>query len=253
MKKAGLFACILVLAAFPAFGFETVKNLTLSADGLDKVDINSGAGSLSVAGREGLAAVEVEARIVVEGVSDKDMEGYIKDHVELELRKSGGTAVLVSHIRDRGFFGFSRSARIDLTVKVPKALALAVDDGSGSIEVENIAAEVRIDDGSGGLRLSRIAGDVRIDDGSGGIRVEGVEGNLEVTDGSGEIEIRDVKGDVALDDGSGGVTVRGVGGSVTVDDGSGSLEIDDVGRDVVIKHKGSGSVDITNVKGKVVR
>ena len=235
MKKAGLFVCALALAAFPVFGFETVKTLTLPAEGLAKVEINSGAGSLNVTGHEGAATVEVEARIVVEGISDKDMADYIKDHVELELRESGKAAVLVSHIRDRGFFALRRSARIDLTVKIPATLALEVDDGSGSMEIADIGA------------------DVRIDDGSGGITVESVEGSLDVTDGSGEIEIRDVKGDVSLDDGSGAVTVRRVGGEVIVDDGSGSLEIDDVGKDVIIKHKGGGSLDITNVKGKVVR
>jgi len=253
MKKAGLFVCALALAAFPVFGFETVKTLTLPAEGLAKVEINSGAGSLNVTGHEGAATVEVEARIVVEGISDKDMADYIKDHVELELRESGKAAVLVSHIRDRGFFALRRSARIDLTVKIPATLALEVDDGSGSMEIADIGADVRIDDGSGEMSIRRVSGNVRIEDGSGGITVESVEGSLDVTDGSGEIEIRDVKGDVSLDDGSGAVTVRRVGGEVIVDDGSGSLEIDDVGKDVIIKHKGGGSLDITNVKGKVVR
>jgi DUF4097 and DUF4098 domain-containing protein YvlB len=252
MKQAiGILAvCVLATAAF---GFETTKNLNLQAAGLDKLEIDAGAGSLSISGADGLAAIEVEARIVVDGVRDSDMEGYIKDHVELELRKSAGTAVLKSHLRDGGGFLFRRDARIDLTVRVPRRMGLDVVDGSGALEVENIAAAVRIDDGSGGLRVSKIVGSVRIEDGSGEIVVDGVEGNLDIEDGSGEIDVRDVTGDVVLDDGSGGTTLRHIGGTVTVDDGSGSLEISDVGKDVVLRHKGSGGVDITGVKGKVVR
>lgn len=253
MKKAIGVLAVCVLTATAAFGFETVKNLNLPAEGIDKLKINAGAGSLNVSGAEGLAAIEVEARIIVDGVPDKDMEGYIKDHVELGLRKSTGTAVLNSQIRDHGFFLFGREARIDLTVRMPRGLALDVTDGSGALGVENIAAAVRIDDGSGALRVLKIAGAVRIEDGSGEIIVDGVEGNLDIIDGSGSIEVRNVTGDVSLDDGSGSTALRHIGGTVTIDDGSGSLEIADVGKDVTLRHKGSGSVDITGVKGKVVK
>jgi hypothetical protein len=253
MKKAiGILAmCVLTSAA--AFGSETPRNLNLPAGGIDKLKIDAGAGSLSVSGADGLAAIEVEAKIIVDGVRDSDMEGYIKDHVELELRKSAGTAVLKSHIRNDGFWRFGRDARIDLTVRMPCKMALDVDDGSGALEVENIAAAVRIDDGSGALRVSRITGPVRIVDGSGELVVDGVEGDLDIEDGSGEIDVRNVTGDVFLDDGSGGTTLRHIGGTVTIDDGSGSLEIADVGKDVILRHKGSGGVDITGVKGKVIR
>lgn len=254
MKKTALLLSLLVLAAFSAFGFEKVQNLTLPAEGITKLEITAGAGSLSVTGRDGLTAVEVKAEIVVSGLSDKEMESYIKDHVELDLRKAGDTAVLVGEIRSRGFsFLFNREARIDLTVSVPKTLALRIDDGSGDLVVEDIKAGIRIKDGSGAIRVGKIAGNLWIDDGSGGISVDGIEGNVEIIDGSGGIEVRNVTGDVSIDDGSGEMTLTRVGGNVTVDDGSGGIEIDDVGKDVRLKHTGSGSVDITNVRGKVIR
>ena len=252
MKKAAIFAGLFVLIALAGFGFEKTQNLTVPAQGLSRLEISAGAGFLRVSGREGAGAVEVKAEIVVSGVDEKEMEAYIKNHVELELRTAGGAAILVSRIKERGFF-FPREARIDLTVTVPKTLALEIDDGSGEMSVEDMAAAVSIEDGSGELRVQRIAGDLRIEDGSGGIMVDGVQGNVEITDGSGDVDVRNVTGDLSLDDGSGGVDLRKIGGTVTVDDGSGSLTIDDVGKDVRIKHKGSGSTDITNVRGKVIR
>jgi hypothetical protein len=254
MKKTAFMLSLLLLAAFPALGFEKVQNLTLTADGLKKLEITAGAGSLTVSGRDGLAAIEVKARIAVSGVGEKEMEDWIKTHVELELRKAGDAGVLVGEIRSRGLFSlFEGDARIDLTVSVPKSLGLRIDDGSGEMVVEDIKADVRIKDGSGAIRVGKVTGNLWIDDGSGEIAVDGIEGNMDIIDGSGEIEIRNVTGDVSIDDGSGGITLLKVGGTVTIDDGSGHLEIDDVGKDVHLRHKGSGSVDITNVRGKVIR
>lgn len=254
MKKTIVFIVLCVASAGALAAFETTKTLNLPAQGLLRLDIRAGAGSLTVTGREGLAVIEVKAGVVAPDVRDKDMEEYIRDHVELTLEKRGDVAVLVSRIRDNGrLFHFGDSARVDLTVTVPKTMALDIDDGSGGMVVEDISAVVRIEDGSGAIRVVRIAGNVRIDDGSGEVVVEGVEGNLEIDDGSGGLEVSDVTGDVTIDDGSGEVLVRRVGGIVTVDDGSGGIDIEDVEKDVRLINTGSGGVDISGVKGRVIR
>ncbi len=253
MKRSALMLVLMAAAAVAALGFEKAQTLTLPAEGITKIEITAGAGSLTVTGADAAKAVEVKAGIVVGGVSDKDMEEYIKDHVELELRKSGSTAVLVGRIREHGFSFFPRDARIDLTVTVPKGLAVEIDDGSGGLAVGGVTGGVRIKDGSGEIEVRDIAGGLWIDDGSGGIEVDNVQGNVEIIDGSGETDVRNVTGDLSIDDGSGGISLRKIGGTVTVEDGSGSLTIDDVGKDVRIRHKGSGSVEITNVRGQVIR
>lgn len=253
MKKSILALVLTAAAAVGAFGFEKTQVLTLPAEGIAKIEITAGAGFLKVSGVDGAGAVEVKAGIVVDGVGDKDMEAYIKDHVELELRRSGSTAVLVGRIREHGFSFIPHDARVDLTVTVPRGLAVEIDDGSGELAVSGVNKEVRIKDGSGEIEVKDVGGDLWIDDGSGGIEVDGVRGNVEIIDGSGETDVRNVTGDLSIDDGSGGITLWKIGGGVTVEDGSGSLRIDDVGKDVRIKHKGSGSLDIANVRGQVIR
>jgi len=254
MKKTIVFImfCLVLSGALSAFG--TTKTLNLSAQGVLRLDITAGAGSLTVAGRDGLAAIEVKAEVVAPDVRDKDIEEFIRDRVELTLERRGDVAVLVGRIRpeDR-LFHFGDDARIDLTVTVPKTMALDIDDGSGDMAVEDVSAAVRIEDGSGAIRVVRVAGNVRIDDGSGEVVVEHVEGNLEIDDGSGEVEVSDVTGDVTIDDGSGEVLVRRVGGTVTVDDGSGGIDIEDVGKDVRLINTGSGGVKISGEKGRVIR
>jgi DUF4097 and DUF4098 domain-containing protein YvlB len=254
MKKTIVFLALCVASAGALSAFETTKTLNLSAQDIRRLDIRAGAGSLTVTGREGLAAIEVKAEVVAPDVRDKDMEEYLRDRVELTLEKRGDIAVLVGRIRHEGrLFDFGENARVDLTVTVPKTMALDIDDGSGDMVVEDLAAAVRIEDGSGAIRVARVAGNVRIDDGSGEVVVERVEGNLEIDDGSGGLEISDVTGDVTIDDGSGEILVRRVGGIVTVDDGSGGIDIEDVEKDVRLINSGSGGVDISGVKGRVIR
>ncbi len=235
MKKAVVLAVLSVASLGSLAAFETTKSLNLPAQGVKRLEIQAGAGSLTVTGREGQGAIEIKAEIVARHVRDEDMDGFLKDRVELTLEKRGEVAVLVSRIRERlRLFSLDEGAVINLTVSVPKDMPLEIDDGSGSIVVEDLAA-VRIDDGSGSIRVGRIAGEVEIDDGSGGI------------------EINDVTGNVSVDDGSGEIIIRGVGGTVTVDDGSGSIDIKDVEKDVRLVRTGSGGVDVSNVKGQVIR
>jgi DUF4097 and DUF4098 domain-containing protein YvlB len=235
MKRIVLFLALIVALALVLFGFETTRPLNLAADGILRLDVRAGAGSLTIAGREGLASIEVKADIIVSGVDDEDRDDYIKRHVELELRRSGDRAILVSRIAESGFPFVFHKARIDLTVTVPKALALEIEDGSGSIDVENIG------------------GAVRIDDGSGSVTARDLGGNLEIEDGSGEIDVQGVVGDVTVTDGSGAILLRRVGGTVTLSDGSGGIDIDAVGRDVLLRRTGSGGVEVANVKGRVIR
>ncbi len=230
-----LIVTIVLLLAVSLFSFDTSKTLTLPAEGLRELRIDSGAGRLNVTGVDSLTAIEVTAEIYVGGESEKDMADFIKDHVELSLEKRGDRAVLASHIEGHFHLFFSGDARINLTVRVPKSLAIEIDDGSGDMTVEDIAADVSIEDGSGGIRIERVAG------------------NLRIEDSSGELEVEDVGGDVSIDDGSGSLTVSDVKGNVTIDDGSGSIDVDRVGKDVIIEESGSGGVHIGKVDGRVIR
>lgn len=235
MKQAAVLVLALLLGGSVAQAVETQKMLSLAAADIGVLDVDAGAGSLSISGREGAESIEVRATVRVTGIREKDFDKYLDDHLELSLEKRGDRAVLVAKLRERGFSFFGRDATVDLEVTVPRRLALEIDDGSGEISLKNIS------------------GDVRIDDGSGDIHVDGISGDLDVDDASGDIKVREVGGDVLVDDSSGSITIRHVGGKVTVSDGSGSIDIDDVGGDVRLRSTGSGGVEVTNVRGRVIR
>jgi len=251
MKFRIIFVAVFFLCASFAFAHEDVRNLSLSAKGIDKLEIDCGAGFLKVNGQKGLTEIKVEAEIVIEGKSEKNAEEFLKKYLDLSLEKRGSRAVLTSGFKEYfSFFSFGNKL-INLTVSIPAEMDLDVDDGSGYIKIEDIAGNLVIDDGSGDIEIVNNKGNVDVDDGSGEIELEEINGDVSVDDGSGEIKVEGVSGDVSVDDGSGAIIIRNIGGSVTVRDGSGSITIDGVEKDVYIPSDGGGSIRVNNVKGKV--
>ena len=149
----------------------------------------------------------------------------IERDLKLVLERDGDTARLEADFADAGWFRGRRNGYVVLDIRVPHGIALAIDDGAGSIDVRGTRGDVRIDDGSGSIEVEDAAS-VRIDDGSGSIELTTVTGNVTVIDGSGSVRVRDVRGSVTVDDGSGSIRVSDVDGDFTViDDGSGGVPL----------------------------
>jgi hypothetical protein len=244
-KEKPMKIMILLLPLFFVAGvlggeYTTDRNLILDAKNIKSLKIDCGAGYLKVKGDQDAKTIEVEANIYVSRIDKEEAEEFVKKRVRLLLEQRGNHAYLESGYDHHGsfwgrVFDDHPEVRIDLTVKVPQQIDLRVDDDSGYILIENIDGSVDLDDGSGETTLRDIAGDVWIDDGSG------------------ELHLSNIGGDVEIDDGSGEIVVQDVGGDVRVDDGSGSIKISGVEKDVIIGDDGSGHVDITDVKGRIIR
>ena len=225
-----MFATSLAHAAWN--GYTEDRTLELDTDGVSRLDIDAGAGSLVVTGAPDSDRIQVTATINVPDKDDADALEIIEKRLRFSLEESDGEARLEGFF-DNGAWSWGDSPSVDLDVRVPHGLELFVDDSSGSLEINDVLSKVEIDDGSGSIRVRGVTSLV-IDDGSGSIKVEGVAGDVEIEDGSGSI------------------TVEKVGGSVTIDDGSGSIDVNDVELDLVIVDDGSGGLDATNIRGDVI-
>lgn len=211
--------------------YTTVRELKLDADGIESLQIDAGAGSMEVKGVSGLDKLVVVATVVVPDSDEDDATRLIDRKMRLSLDRKGDRARLDAFF-DNGLLGMSSNARIDLEISVPAGTAVEIDDGSGSIDVAGVAADVSIDDGSGSIEVRGVA-------------------NVSIDDGSGSIDVSSAAGDVSIVDGSGGIEVRSVTGSVTIDDGSGSIKVSDVEQDLTIVDDGSGGFSYTDVRGTV--
>lgn len=213
-------------------GYTETRDLEISSDGVEILEIDAGAGDLVVSGSSNSSNIIVRATIHVDD-SDDDAIKKIEKHLSLNLEKKRSKAMLDAYF-DKNFWHSMDSAAVDLHVSIPHGLAIFVDDGSGSMQIMDVQSDVSIDDGSGSIEISG-ANSVFIDDGSGSVKISEVSGDVEVDDGSGNIEIETV------------------GGTVIIDDGSGSIDVKDVEKDLEIVDDGSGSVRIADVRGSVYR
>ena len=211
--------------------YEEVRDLDLSADGISQLMINAGAGSMDVTGVEGLDEIIVKATIVVPNEDEDDAVRMIQKRIRLSLEKSADRAELEASF-ESGFQIFGDGPYIALEVSVPPGMAVNIDDGSGSIDIVDVAGDISIDDGSGSIDIRNVA-------------------QVTIDDGSGSINIINATGDVSIVDGSGSISVKHVAGSVTVDDGSGSISVSDIDNDLVIVDDGSGSLTFSDIRGKV--
>ncbi len=247
MKLCILGLVLVAVAGTAAAGdckHERALDFDVDAAGLSALDLTAGAGRLTVRGQPGADRITVIATACASSAR-------LLDGLALEHRLAGQTLLVETDYPDAGWSWTGRQyAYIHLDVTVPERLELAVEDGSGPVEIERVGS-VTIVDGSGDLVVREIAGFVRIEDGSGGIRVRNVAGYAWITDGSGEIDIDGVEGNVTIaEDGSGEIEIRNVVGRVEIDeDGSGGIRIAGVGGDVRIGRDGSGSIDVASVGG----
>ena len=226
----GMFAATLTHAAWN--GYTEDRSLELDTGGVSRLGIDAGAGKLVVSGVDDESRILVKATIIFPGEDEEDAREKIEKHLRLTLDKVHDEARLIADFEQQ-FWGWGDSPSVDLDVRVPRGIALSVDDGSGSIEISGLDSDVWIDDGSGSISVEQVRS-VVIDDGSGSIKVSGIAGDVEIEDGSGSIRVEHVGGGVRIDDGSGGIDVVDVESDLVIeDDGSGGLNASDVRGDII--------------------
>lgn len=225
-----LFALAAVLPGVAqAQNYDEPRNATVNASGATLLKVDARAGMLRITGRADITEVRVR------GTARASSKSLLED-IKLEAVRKGDEVNVRAVMPDmRDCCSWNNEALLDLVIEVPAKLALDVDDTSGDMTIEGVAAKIRIEDNSGNIRVRDAGGDLWISDSSGGIDIRGVKGSVDIDeDSSGEIEVYDVTGSVHVGR-----------------DSSGSIDVSRVGGDFVVDHDGSGSIDYDGVKGKV--
>lgn len=263
-------AAALLLASNGAFAwgggcaFQADRNLDVAAQDLAAIKLLARAGDLEVEGDPGLLAIEVRGKACA---SD---ESLLAD-IQLVSRRDGNRQVIEAVMPESGGWG-SQQAWMDLVVRVPARLNLQLEDSSGDVQIEGVAA-LEASDSSGDFSARDIAGNVRVNDSSGDLNLRGIGGSVTISnDSSGDITINDVQGDAIVEvDSSGGIVLRNVRGNAIVNhdssgdilfkqiggnaevgtDSSGDIDADEVAMAFVVKHDTSGDIAHQRVAGRV--
>jgi hypothetical protein len=210
---------------------------SFTIDAATELLLDNGSGDLSIVGESDRSDVTLFVELRSHRASEL-ADDEAKAAVVIDVRSlDDATGQLVASLHDA-----PPGYHIDVTAIVPAHVAMRVDDDSGDIGIEGIAA-IDLHDDSGDVRIEAIAGDVGIDDDSGDIAIVGVQGHVDIEDGSGDINVRDVGADAFVRDDSGDIAIVSVAGTVTLRDGSGDIFVGDAG-DVRVETDGSGDVRI---------
>jgi hypothetical protein len=226
--------------------WETTREASVSAEGIRTLTIAAGSGELRVEGEPGVSEITIVGLVCASREEDL---GALR--VSVADLGSDGLEIVTHYPEDEGWTGRGRTARIDLTVRMPLGMAVEIEDSSGEMTVSGTGS-LRIGDSSGSIRVARVQGDLRIDDSSGDVEIADVAGDVDIDDSSGGLEVRDVRGVVSLRDGSGAIDVSDVGRDVFIEsDGSGGINVREVGGDFVVERDGSGGIRHSGVRGTV--
>jgi len=252
MRKlaAALLASSLLLLASVAGAeecrYSAPRNADIDAAGLRSLLLKLGSSDLQITGVQGLSRIEVR------GTACASDQSWLKD-LQVSTSRAGDQATVDSeHHTETSIFNLfgSAYAYLKLQVRVPAALAVKIDDGSGDVNASNLAS-LDFDSGSGDLIAERVKGALALHMGSADVRASDV-GSVDLRGtGSGDVHVRNVRGDVRADhSGSGDLDFSAVRGSVRIGStGSGDVTLTGIGRDAEVGSTGSGDVTANGVGG----
>ncbi len=195
------------------------------------LEISSGAGDVEVLeSTDGMLRVEGEVAVETRHVSSGQLTRNFLDHVELD--ESGGKL----RLRDR-HEGSNENWSVDLTVYVPKALAVSAASGAGDVEIHHGAGTITASSGAGDVEvlLGDVEASITASSGAGSVEIEvgALKGDLRATSGAGDVEVtagRAEPGKYVLTSGAGDVELtlpRGLTGTFDLQTSAGELEIPD--------------------------
>lgn len=268
-KLAVIFALLALPMAAVATDchYSAPREANVDAVGLRNLLLKIGAADLDIQGVPGSRQIEVR------GTACASDAALLKD-LQINARRNGaGAAVVVTDDRTfqtGGLFG-SSYAYLKLQVRVPSALTVGVESGSGDVTAQQLAS-LDYTTGSGDLTASGIAGVLALQlgsgdvdarqvgsvdlrgTGSGDVKVDGVSGDARTgRSGSGDLHFSHVGGSVSVGaTGSGDILLSHVARNVEVGStGSGDVTANDIGGDFSVRATGSGDIHHSGVKGKI--
>ena len=247
--RTTLLTAVLSLLSLPALtankqSFE--RALSLSAERISTLHLNTGPGSLLVTG---VAGDEIAVHATVISADYADMDEFVAAYerwILFGMERNSEKAMLIAKSRKSMYN--TPNIQINLELKVPKRLNVMIDDDSGSIVVQHLHGELTIDDQSGSVLVDNINNNVSIDNASGSLVISDVTGDLVIEDGSGTIEIKNIGGDVEIEDRSGNINAAFIGGDFKLNDGSGEVVIEALQGEFILLDDGSDAITVNGNK-----
>ena len=179
-----------VSSAFGSAKGSAEKELILSADGVDALELKTGSGDIAVTGG-GSGDVLIQAVVTVRGSDDEDAK---ERAAQIEIVHSLEDGVL--KIKDSGAGRqITGPYSVDYRITVPSETGVSLQTMDGDVTAKSIDGGVKINNYSGDISIKNCAGDIKANTKSGDIDITECKGSLNAKTLSGDLTFRDVTSD----------------------------------------------------------
>ena len=152
MRKITGIAIITLALAAPLFAADDIQNHRFDAAGLKQLRLEHPVGELEIVGTD-TSAVEVRMEIECDSRNCQDKI----DDIRLESRTKNGELRLTVD----GYPTWSKGVSVNLELRVPRAMRLAIEHGVGETSIEDVKGDIDLEAGVGEVEIRVLANDFR--------------------------------------------------------------------------------------------
>lgn len=227
---------------------------SLSGESLQKVNVETSGGSISVSG---VAASEARIEVYVRpnngrnesSLSKEEIQKRLDDDYTLEVTISGGQLNAIAKQR-RDFNNWKKALSISFRIYVPQNMNTKLRTSGGSISLKNLAGSQDFSTSGGSLNVEKLSGQVSGRTSGGSISVIDSKDEIDLSTSGGSIEARNCEGTLDLSTSGGSLRLKDLKGNIKAKTSGGSVDGDNIEGELYA-HTSGGSVDLSDLSCSV--
>ena len=180
---------------------------------------------------------------------DENKAKETADLVKLRIEPKG-TGYIISTNREELDELKKEGLKTNLSVWVPKSMALTLSNMYGPITVDKVAGNHKLTNGYGDVTMREVDGSVRVENKYGAVNLSGISGDCDIESKEGTIDLTDIGGKTQIDHGYGSVVLKKMKGAVILAHRYGKLECNELDSTLTVNGR-YVEVEGNNIKGDV--
>lgn len=221
------------------------KNLTINANGKNKLDVENQFGTIEV-GKSSSNNIELDAEIKL-NTNDVD---YAKSIYNSLVEVTDNNPVKITTNFNALDKEKANVKTINLVIRVPENIELDLKNEFGKIDVNSVSGKTTVYDKNGSISVKNVTGALEVTNEFGSISVDSIKGDTKVINKNGSINITNIDGSLYTENKFGSITAKDVKNSIEAYGENGRITLETIGGDVTSTNK-FGSIQLKNAGGKV--
>ena len=222
---------------------------SLAADAINKVDINTSGGSISVMGVDAASSrievyVQPNNRRNDETISKEEIEERLKAY-DLIIAVSNNKVIASAKPKENNL-DWRKALSISFKVFVPQQVSTSLNTSGGSIHLENLSGTQDFTTSGGSLHIHQLSGITKGRTSGGSIHVSNTRDFVELSTSGGSIQAQNCMGTLALSTSGGSLNLNALQGVIRATTSGGSVMGNNIDGELSTATSG-GSISLTGL------